>query len=118
VLVEFHAVKQEPGQRRRWFEDDGMELIVWYGGSETPEGFQLCYTDRATERALSWREGQGFTHAAVDAGDTRPDKNLTPVLVSGGTVRWGWLRAEFARRATELPPDVWAWVEAKLEGAR
>jgi hypothetical protein len=54
----------------------------------------------------------------VDAGDTRPDKNLTPVLVSGGTVRWGWLRAEFARRATELPPDVRAWVEAKLEGAR
>lgn len=34
MLKEFAGVKQEEaGLCRRWFEDDGMELIVWYGAA-------------------------------------------------------------------------------------
>jgi hypothetical protein len=116
VLVEFTQVKQEAAGHRRWFEDDGMELIVWYDAGGRATGFQLCYQWKRQEHALTWQEGRGFTSARVDAGDTRPEKNLTPVLVPDGTVPWRELREDFARRAANLDEAVRAFVSAKLEG--
>jgi hypothetical protein len=108
VLAEFKQVKQEAGGgRRRWFEDDAMELIVWYRGGEALEGFQLCYAgEDRRERALTWRMGRGFSHARVDTGDRRPDKDLTPVLIPDGAVPWEQLAAEFAMRAAEMEAAV------------
>jgi len=44
MLTEFRQVKQEPGGRRRWFESDGLELIVWYGAESEIAGIQLFFT--------------------------------------------------------------------------
>jgi len=111
-------VKQEGGgSRRRWFEDEAMELIVWYRRDGVAEGFQLCYPgEDRRERALTWREGRGFSHAAVEGGDARPEKNLTPVLVADGAVPWAQLVAEFAVRGAALEPAVRALVLDKLQG--
>ena len=57
MLRENRNVRQEPGHRRRWFEDDGLELIVWLDGADEVEGFQLCRAGRA----LTWRRDVGFT---------------------------------------------------------
>ena len=121
MLREFLQVKQEAGAgRRRWFEDGDMELIVWLGQQEQLEGFQLCYRgalDR--EHALSWRPRLGFTHSSVDSGDTRPDKNLTPILIPDGAVPWERLRREFAERGAALEPALRDFISARLaEGAR
>lgn len=108
------------GGRRRWFEDEALELIVWYRGDGACDGFQLCYpgADRR-ERALTWREARGFSHAVVDPGDTRPDKNLTPVLTPDGAVPWARLEREFDARAARLEPAVRDFVAERLrEGAR
>ena len=113
MLVEFHGVMQERGVTtlRRWFQDEGMDLIVWFGAKNHPEGYQICYRgEDQRERALTWRTGQGFTHARVDAGDSRPDKNLTPILVRDGAVPWTRVRAEFSERAAELDPVIRDWV--------
>lgn len=118
MLVEFTQVKQEAAGRRRWFEDDGMELIVWYGAADRVTGFQICYERQRQEHALTWHEGRGFTHARVDAGDTRPEKNLTPVLVPEGAVPWRELREDFARRSGQLDASVREFVSAKLEARR
>lgn len=118
MLVEFTQVKQEAAGRRRWFEDDGMELIVWYGAEGRANGFQLCYERRGQEHALTWQEGRGFSHARVDAGDSRPEKNLTPVLVPGGDVPWRELREDFARRAQKLDSSVREFVVGKWEEAK
>ncbi len=117
MLAEFKQVKQEAGgDRRRWFEDEAMELIVWYRGSDAVEGFQLCYpAPDAQERALTWRDGRGFSHARVDAGDTRPDKNLTPVLIPDGAVPWAVLETQFAARSTELEPALREFVLTRLK---
>lgn len=115
MLVEFKAVTQEPGRRRRWFQDDGLELIVWYGGAGEPDGFQICYVEQGRERALTWRAGRGVTHARVDAGDTRPDKNLTPVLAPAGPVPWARLRERFAECGAALPNDLHGFVRERLE---
>ncbi|MBI2510908.1 MAG: hypothetical protein HYV96_02925 [Opitutae bacterium] len=116
VLAEFKQVKQEAsGGRRRWFEDEAMELIVWYRGDGAVDGFQLCYpgADRR-ERALTWRTVGGFSHALVDSGDTRPDKNLTPVLTPDGVVPWAKIETEFGARAAELEPELREFVAGHL----
>lgn len=93
-----------------------MELIMWYRGDDTVDGFQLCYpgADRV-ERALTWQVTRGFSHARVDAGDTRPDKNLTPVLTPDGAVPWAKLEAEFAVRAAGLEPAVRDFVIGRMK---
>jgi hypothetical protein len=79
VLREIKSVKQERGTgRRRWFESDGLDLVVWLDASGNVTGFQLCYDFGQGEQALTWREGTGFAHSNVDAGDETPLKNRTP----------------------------------------
>ncbi len=80
MLTENRNVKQEPGARRRWFEDDDLELIVWYRPAGELEGFQLCYDEPDGAHALTWRQGAGFARNRVDGGDATPLKNETPVL--------------------------------------
>jgi hypothetical protein len=118
VLAEFTQVTQEIGAgRRRWFEDDVLELIVWYRGDGKWEGFQLCYPGPdSQELALTWWEGRGFSHARVDAGDTRPDKNLAPVLIPESHVPWSALEAQFVARSAELEPALREFVLTQLKG--
>lgn len=109
-------MKQEQGGgRRRWFQDEAMELIVWLGAAGQFEGFQLCYPGAGRrEHALTWRAGGGFAHNRVDTGDTRPDKNMTPILVADGEVPWEGLRRDFAARGAALEPALREFVNARL----
>jgi hypothetical protein len=118
MLVEFPNVKQEGGaNRRRWFQSDGLELIVWYGKAGTPQGFQICYIGQdRQERALTWRSGRGFTHAQVDGGDSRPDKNMTPILVKDGAVPWAFVQGEFERRSVGLESGLRELVLGAFQG--
>lgn len=103
VLKEIRNVKQEKGAgRRRWFDSDGLELVVWENAAGACEGFQLCYDLGKGERALTWRPKAGFAHNAVDAGDTTPLKNETPILVPDGAVPWGEIRKLFDERGAGL----------------
>lgn len=115
-MEEFNQVRQEPGAgRRRWFQGGELELIVWLDAADRPEGFQICYKGAGfREYALTWRSRQGFTHAWVDTGDTRPDKNLTPILVPDGEVPWARLRADFAEGSEKVEPALREFVTARL----
>jgi len=115
VLKEYQNVRQEPGRRRRWFEGEELELIVW----ETPvggvEGFQLCYVARdGGGRALTWRPGAGFAHTRVDEGDASPLKNETPVLMPDGAVPWTELTALFSKAGAALETPLRELVLARL----
>ncbi|HEY8993826.1 MAG TPA: hypothetical protein VIM71_04020 [Lacunisphaera sp.] len=116
MLVEFNCVRQEPGAgRRRWFQGSGLELIVWLDAAAEIEGFQICYHGAGfQEHALTWRQSGGFSHARVDTGDTRPDKNLTPILVADGEVPWEKLRSEFAADSGMLEPALRDFVTSRL----
>jgi hypothetical protein len=119
MLTEFQGVMQERGVsgRRRWFEDDAMQLIVWSQPDGTLTGFQICYPgEDRRERALTWRAGQGFSHASVDSGDTRPDKNLTPILVADGVVPWERVRTQFEDRAARLEAPIRDFVRQAFAG--
>ena len=119
MFVEYQKVRQEPGRVvRRWFEDAGFDLVVWYEPVGALAGFQIIYPGAGAERALTWREGHGFEHSRVDGGDESPLKNLTPILIPEGAVPWEWLRREFAGRSGDLEPSLRAWIAGRLEGRR
>jgi hypothetical protein len=115
VLTENVHVRQEPSAgRRRWFDGDRLELVVWHDAGGAVSGFQLCYAGPDGERALTWRPGAGFAHHAVDGGDATPFKNETPVLVADGAVPWAELAARFHAEGAGLEPALRELVAARL----
>ena len=115
VLHEIKNVRQESGPgRRRWFESDGLDLIVWLSPRDEISGFQLCYESLRGPHALTWRVDGGFTHCEVDEGDATPFKNETPVLVPDGRVPWARIRGLFDERSAALEPGLREFVQEKL----
>ena len=115
MLREFTEVKQERGAgRRRWFESDGFELIVWHLPTGEVEGFQICYDVGQGDHALTWRAGQGFSHSAIDAGEDVPLRKCTPILIPDGAVPWDRLCAMFEARSASLDESLRELVRAAL----
>jgi hypothetical protein len=115
MFTEIRNVRQERGTGlRRWFESDGLDLVVWHDAAGGLAGFQLCYQSGQGEHALTWRPGVGFAHSAVDEGDASPLKNLTPVLIPDSAVPWAELTAQFAGQSASLEPALREWVSARL----
>ncbi len=116
MLREIENVRQEPKApgRRRWFEAGGFDLVVWYSSDGAVVGFQLCYQTLHGEFALTWRDGVGFAHDAVDEGDTGPTKNLTPILMPKANAPWEMLARTFGERSAALEPALRSLVADKL----
>jgi len=112
MFREFEGVRPEPGGRRRWFESDGCDLVVWYE-PDAISGFQLLYVTVRGERALTWRRGAGFSHHAVDAGDRLLGK-LSPVLTACDDPPDPGLAALFSARSGSLEPEIADFVAARL----
>jgi hypothetical protein len=113
VFTEFRGVRQEPKGHRRWFEAEGIELIVWYGAGNHVAGFQLCYDRDFQQWALTWSP-TGFAHDRVLPGDTNPLKDQTPVLEPGGSADWPQLVARFREHSSSLDPQLESFVLTKL----
>lgn len=116
MFREIKNVRQEPGDgRRRWFEAEGIELVVWFTPADEIAGFQLVYDAGGGERALTWRPRAGFAHSVVDTGDRTPLKNETPVLLPDGEVPWQELAQRFGRHAGSLDPALRRFVQEQIE---
>lgn len=109
-------MKQERSGRRRWFEAEDVELIVWLerGHPNDVTGFQLCYNIGTSDYALTWRKGAGFAHNAVDTGDATPLRNETPILVPDGRVPWSEVIRRFTKNSDSLEPWLRQLVSDKL----
>jgi hypothetical protein len=112
ILRELADTRQVAGEpRRRWFCSPELDLIVWMGGDEKLIGFQLCYDKHVGERALTWRIGRGYDHAAIDAGETVPSKYKgTPILVADGAFQHERVAAIFREASVEVPEHIRAFV--------
>jgi len=100
---------------RRWMSDDYMDLIIWFEADGRVHGFQLCYDKTGEERALTWVATRGFSHHAVESGDTNPNANCTPILVADGHMPVEAVSREFTRRSAELEPEIRKLVTARLD---
>lgn len=119
VLKEFIHVKQESGAgRRRWFESDGFELVVWFDAQDAIEGYQICYDFGNGEHALTWRPGSGFSHSGVDDGEGAMFAKMTPILVPDGAVPWCAVAERFAKTSGMLEPRLRELVGGTLAARR
>ena len=116
MLKEIRNVRQERrGGRRRWFESEGFELVVWLDGAGACEGFQMCYDLGRGECALTWRPGSGFAHHQVDQGDDHEGGGKkSPILVPDGVVPWPEITRLFSERGAGLEPELRERVGARL----
>ncbi len=115
MLKELRSLSPTPN-KRRWFSDRRMDLILWYDAEETLEGFQLCYDKQAGERALTWTRQEGFLHHRVDDGESSPFSfKETPILLEDGAFDASRVRDEFQRRAREVPDGLRQWVLQRID---
>ena len=113
-LADTRQIAGEP--RRRWFNAPDLDLIVWLDERETPIGFQLCYDKQRFERALTWREGRGYDHAAVDSGEAGyANYKRTPILVADGAFDSARISALFSEASIELPEPIREFVAQALQ---
>ena len=85
MLHEISNIKQQPrDQVRRWFNDNDMDLFVWFS-RQGPVGFQLSYNKQTNEKAICWSNENGFQHYSVDPGEVEPIKyKMSPLYSSDG----------------------------------
>jgi len=84
MLIELSSA-QKPGElKRRWFQSERFDLVVWVTENESVRGFQLVYNRGGDERALTWTANEGYSLDRIDDGEANPTKNQTPILVPDG----------------------------------
>lgn len=118
MLREFEHVRQHEGEApRRWFVDAYFDLIVWYEPEEPDRilGFQLCYDKIHDEHALTWKRVGGFTHHAIDDGQSGPFTNMTPILMPDGVVPVDDLRRRFQTACGDMDPTIAQLVLSRLD---
>ena len=106
-------IKGDP--KRRWFTDDDLELIVWFGKENRIIGFQLCYEIERQPKALTSQETDSFFHNGIDDGEQWPGGHKsTPILVPDGIFDKENAGKRFARSSQSLPAEIAEFVTRKI----
>ena len=113
MMRESENIRNDDG-RRRWFADEYFDLIVWLDTGDAVSGFQLCYDKLDMERALTWKRESGFMHERVDAGETDPAKNRSPILLPDGSFPAQHVTSFFETRSEGIDQAIRAFVLEKL----
>ncbi len=116
MLSEIRKVRQISGDpKRRWFNDEKMDLVLWLDDAGEFSGFQLSYNKPYAEKAVTWSCLRGFSHQGIDNGESRPGKYKgTPILVPDGTLDSWSLCGEFRSRAKNLDGVIVDFVSRRL----
>ena len=117
MLAEVPNPRQVPNDyRRRWFNDETFDLIVWFADDNDIVGFELCYRLLGFERALTWMEDRGYRHSDVDTGDNRPASyGMTPILTPDGAFDAPRIADLFKHAAAKLDPEIRQFVLERLD---
>ena len=117
MFREFSNVNQRKGERRRrWFQSEKEDLIVWYADDGSLFGFQLCYDRQHKERALTWLPPHGFSHNRIDDGEGEGiGYKRTPVLVADGLFDAAAMSRRFRELSDSLPGEIATFVLNKLK---
>lgn len=117
MLRELKNVRQIAGEpRRRWFEDEYFDLILWLEKDDSVWGFQLCYDREHKPRALTWTKKNGYTHAGIDDGEnTFGAAKGSPVLVEDGRFDTDAVAKRFEKAAADMPHSLAAFVLDRIK---
>jgi hypothetical protein len=112
-LREVQAFQREGELRRRWFASTHADLVVWQDAAGI-SSFEFCYDKPQDEHVLRWRKGEGFRHARVDDGEDNPARNRTPIHIADGEFDLGRLAARFRQLGSDIDPEIYQFVLARL----
>ncbi|MBI4694161.1 MAG: hypothetical protein HY749_09070 [Gammaproteobacteria bacterium] len=102
------------GLVRRWFAAPHLDIYVWQDAAGRVRRFQLCY-ELGVECALDWSETEGFTHHAVDGGESDPARNRSPLLVPDGAANRAAIAALVFGVRAELPSALYDFISARID---
>lgn len=106
MLREFPRVRQEPGEYRRLFCDDGYDLYVWYADDrKTIVGLQILYFEGGAQKVVTWRKTTGRDHMGIDDWDCSRF-NRTPLLVTDGVPDYSGLLGRIEPRLADLDAEI------------
>lgn len=109
-MYEIRGISRYKGEhRRRWFQDEHMDLLVWLDNDGAVWGFQLCYNAAYYPHVLTWTPDKGYRHRKVDY-----ERNQTPILALDGHFNSEAVLEEFIGRGEEVPPQFRDFVIDKL----
>jgi hypothetical protein len=116
MLREIQNVKEISGQgARRWFNDEHLDLFVWYDARGGILGFQLCFDkDTHAERALTFTEDAGYSLDHVAAEASVCDLG-SPVLTRAGEFSRARLIDQLGARGEVLERSLYEYLREKLE---
>ncbi|HZG50736.1 MAG TPA: hypothetical protein VEZ40_01250 [Pyrinomonadaceae bacterium] len=117
MLREIRNVKEIAGQgARRWFNDERLDLFVWYDAGGRILGFQLCFDkDTPDELALTFTENAGYSLDHVAAEASVCDLG-SPVLARGGEFSRRQLLEQLCERGEVLERPLYEYLREKLAG--
>ena len=83
MLKEIRYIRQIEGEpRRRWFENEYFDLIVWFDHDGGILEFELCYDKTKNQRALRWEGPERYSHFRVDDGEHHAGRGKSsPILL-------------------------------------
>lgn len=115
MLKELKDIKQFAGEpRRRWFENEFFDLIIWQDESKEIVGFELCYDKSKNQHAVRWEKSTGYAHYRVDDGD-RPGKHKAcPVLLPDGHFDFKNIARLFFRESKMIEQKIAEFVYEKV----
>jgi hypothetical protein len=104
VLREITGVRQDRTDlRRRWFQDDYLDLFVWVDRSGQVAAFQLAYDRPGDEHLLEWAHARGYLHRrVVDDRSAFPGIGGLPLLAMGKRFPKYRVMAQFDARSADL----------------
>ncbi len=116
MLREIKNATQHKGEpRRRWFDDEYFDLIVWHNDDGSFYGFQLCYDQRRKPRALTWTAAHGYRHTGVDDGEGGGAMaKEAPVLVADGLFDAPAVSELFEAASAGLPREIKDFVLGRI----
>ncbi|MHC4781258.1 MAG: hypothetical protein ACYTFG_22005 [Planctomycetota bacterium] len=117
MLEEIPNPRQYPDEpSRRWFRSETFDLYLWLSELGAFIGFQLCYRIGPVERALTWKEESGYSHAGVDDGESDPASyKCVPILVQDGAFPVDVVAGRFDSESDGIDPDVARFVAKKIQ---
>jgi hypothetical protein len=94
-----------------------LDLILFFSEKNEIREFQLCYDKNQYEQMLSWNARQGYSHMAIDDGESveAVSYKQSPLIVPNGAYSLHRILDKLMETEGQLPKGLLAFVKEKIQ---
>lgn len=108
------AKKYDNGIPVRCFADEYFDLTVWFDENRNIISFQLTHDKFYNPHALTWKQGHGYRHEAIDDGETPGRFKKSPILLPDGRFPKDTIADRFERDCTGIDKEIANFILMKI----